>query len=469
MSPVSYWFDSAAKVWRAPGRDPLPGTVDVSADWSDSNPPWAYVDESVFTEKWPAGVTVVDIQTGSSDFYTNLQNTVNAAGKRVVVRLNAGVYSLKSFRMIGTSGDPLYSFGFWFPNLQGLLGRGPDKTFVQMDANSMSAAQLSALATKTKAAFQPLQMGFCRIDGSASSPVLLAGLTFRAADQQNMTSGASDLGIVLPQPAPHNGVVIYPNSKGIGSYVRFQAAGRASMSQPPFECGNVSSQYGDVEWNNTDFDGRRSADLDPLRPRRCTVWMGNNETTSLMTDCWLHHSNVSRYAANDENRETRGTYTLVRCKVEQITNTQNKDPNLNGGASLLGYENATPLGWESCNGTIRLTDCIVSQDNNQSAGTVPMMLQLTSVGSRNPQGGRLFVEGGEFRNTGWPHLNGFVGFRIAPNTYWWLDGFDTTLSVKNKAGVRLSPYVVTGTWPPTAASLALAGVTPQTHYLVRST
>lgn len=469
MTSVSYWLDSVSKAWKAPGRDPLPSTVDVSADWSDSNVPWAYSEESVFTEKWPAGVTVVDIQTGSSDFFTNLQNTVNAAGKRVVVRLGVGVYSLKSFRLIGASGDPLYSFGFWFPNLQGLLGRGPDKTFVQMDANSMSTAQLSALATKTKASFAPLQMGLARLDGSASSPVLLAGLTFRAADQQNMTTGASDLGIVLPQPAPHNGVVIYPNSHATVSYVRFQAAGRAAMSQPPFELANVSTQYGVTSWNNCEFDGRRSPDLDALRPRRCTVYMGNNETSATMTDCWFHHTNVSRYAVNDENRETTGTYTLIRCKGEQITNTQNKDPNINGGASLGGYENATPFGWESCNGTIRMTDCIVSQDNNQSAGTVPMMLQLTSVGSRNPQGGRLFVEGGEFRNTGWPHLNGFLGFRIAPNTYWWLDGFNTTLNVKDKAGNRLTPYVVTGTWPPTAASLALAGVTPQTHFLIRST
>lgn len=468
MTPVSYWLDSAAQVWRAPGREPIPASVDRSHDWSDTNLPWAYDDESVFRATWPAGVTVVDIQTTSSDFYTNLVNTVNAAGRRVVVRLGAAVYSLKSFRMAGSSGDPTYAFGFFIPNLQGLLGRGPDKTFVQMDANSVSVAQLDKMKTMAAAAFAPLQMGLARFDGTAASPVLLAGLTFRAADQQNLTAVGAGVSAVVPQPAPHNGVVIYPNSPAKVSYMRFQGAGRAMTSAPPFECGNISTQYAVASWNNCEFDGRRSPDLDPARPRRCGVWMGNNETLSEMTDCWFHHSNVSRYAANDENRNTQGVYRLTRCKAEQITNTQNRDPALNGGASLGGYTNATAFGWESSNATIEMNDCIVSQDNTQFSGQVPMHLQLTSVGARNPQGGRMKVVGGDYRNTGWPQLNGFVCFRIQPSTYWWTDGFDTTLAVTHRDGQRLAPYQYTGTWPPSAAQLATANVKPSTHYLIRS-
>ena len=469
MSPVSWWYDSSARVWRAPGREPLDALGIVSFDWSDTNLPWDYDDDtSRFTADWPAAVTVVDIQTGSTDFFTNLQNTVNAAGRRVVVRLREGVYSLKSFRMIGASGDPTYAFGFWFPNLQGLLGQGPDKTFVQMNANSMSQAQLDRMSTFAAADFAPLQMGLCRFDGTAASPVLLAGLTFRSADQQNITSVGAGVASYVPQPAPHQGVVLYSGVHGKVSYVRFQGAGRAMTSAPPFEMANVTTQYGTVTWDHCEFDGRRSPDLDPAQPRRCGVWMGNNETLSQMTDCWMHHSNVSRYAANDENRDTRGVYRVVRCKAEQITNTQNTDPALNGGQSLRGYTNATPFGWESSNGTIELTDCIVSQDNNQSTGQVPMHLQLTSVGARNPQGGRMTVTGGEFRNTGWPQLDGFVCFRIQAKTFWWTDGFNTTITVKHKDGQRLTPYQYTGTWPPTAAQLALAGVTPSTHYLIRS-
>ncbi len=467
MSP-SWWYDGTAKVWRAPGRDPLSAVAARSSDWSDTNLPWAYDDTSVFTKSWPAGTTIVDIQTGSSDFYTNLQNTVNAAGKRVVVRLAAGVYRLKSFRLIGASGDPTYSFGFWFPNLQGLLGQGPDKTFVQMDANSMTQAQLDKMSTFAAADFAPLQMGLCRLDGSATSPVLIAGLTFRAADQQMLTAVGAGVTSVVPQPAPHQGVVLYQGAQAKVSYVRFQGAARALTSAPPFECANAGSQYGTITWERCEFDGRRSPDLDPARPRRCGPVMVDNETLSEFTDCWFHHSNVSRYAANDENRNTQGVYRLVRCKAEHITNTQNVDPALNGGKSLGGYTNASAFGWESCNGTIELVDCIVSQDNSVSAGQVPMHLQLTTTGSRNPQGGRMTVTGGEFRNTGWPHLNGFVGFRIQKTTFWWTDGVDTTLTVKHKDGQRLTPYEVTGTWPPTAAQLALANVTPSTHYLIRT-
>src|SRR5699024_8678206 len=159
---------------------------------------------------------------------------------------------------------------------------------------------------------------------SAQSPVLLGGLTFRAADQQMVHSKHPNLvESVVPQPAPHNGVMIFPNSHAVVSHVRFQAAARAWTQYPPFECGNANSQYGTILWNTCECDGRRSPDLDPARPRRAGVLLINNETSSIMRDCWMHHSNVSRYAANDENRDTSGLYRLERCKAEQITNQRN--------------------------------------------------------------------------------------------------------------------------------------------------
>ena len=447
-----------------------PPTGQLSHDWSDTNLPWAYENTSVFTENWPADVQIVDIQTGSSDFFTNLTNTVNAAGGRVVVRLNEGVYSLNQFRKYGSGGNPTYAFGFYIPNLQGLLGRGPDKTFVQMDANSISQEQMTYISNMNPADFVPLQMGVCRFDGGSSSPVLLAGLTFRAADQNMLTTKHPNLDIVVPQPAPHNGVIIYQNSHARVQYVRFQGVGRACNSQPPFECTNVGSQYGNIRYYKCEFDGRRSPDLDPARPRRCTVVMANNEDYHLMEDCWLQHTNISRYAANDENRNTQGQYILTRSKIERISDTRNTDPALNGGQSLGGYTDPSALGWESCNGTVTLNDCIISQDNSQFQyqSTVPQHLQLTSVGSRNPQGGRFYVNGGEFRDTGWPGLSGFLRFRVSSSTYWYQDGFNTTLHVYHKDGQRLQPHQVTGNWPPSVASLAANGITPTTHYLIRS-
>ena len=440
-----------------------------SWDWSDSNLPWAYSTTSAFTADWPSGVTVVDIQTGSPDFYTNLQNTVNAAGKRVVVRLGVGVYHLKSFRMIGSSGSPTYAFGFWFPNLQGLLGQGPDKTYVQMDAGSVNQAQLDAMSQMTSASFAPLQMGFARFDGlSSSSPVLLAGLTFRGDDQPLLTDVASDVPAYAPQPAPYNGIVIYSGSYGKVSHVRFQASGHAMTSSPPFELACISTQKGNVTFNNCEFDGRLSPDLDPARPRRCTTYMGNNESLATHTDCWFHHSNVSRYAVNDQNANTTGTYSLVRCKAEQITNTHNTDPAQNNGNSLGGYTNACLFGWESCNGTINITDCIMSVDNPYTDVSISQDLQFTSVGSRDPQGGRLTVTRGVYRNTAWPTIDGYLSIRAVTGTYWYRDGFNTTMNITNDAGVRKQPYIYTASWPPSTATLNAAGVTPDTHYIVRT-
>lgn len=434
-------------------------------EWADDNLPWAYTDTAVFTEHWPTGLTIVDLQTGSGDFYTDLQNTVNTAGQRVIVRLPAGVFHFNQFRLIGSSGKATYAFGFWNANLKGLLGAGPDQTFVQMDADSMTQAQLDAMATMTAASFAPIDMGVMRIDGTQADPIYLGGLTFRSDDQQMLTAVASDVSAVVPQPAPHNGISLYPGTYGVVSYVRFQAAGRAATSAPPFECANIGSQYGGVDYYNCELDGRISPDLNAAQPRRCGVYMGNNEDYSNFHDTWLHHSNVSRYAVNDQNRNTAGLYTLTRCKIEHISDNHNTDPALNGGASLQGYTNASLFGWESCNGIIELTDVIADQDNLHTDGSIAQHLQFTSVGSRNPQGGRLTVTRGVFRNSAFPIVDGYLCMRVIPTTYWWLDGFATTMSVLDEHGnPKTAVALPSGTWPPTAASLS--GKSPDTHYLI---
>jgi hypothetical protein len=472
---VPYVYDEAESAWKARGREPLPVTppvVGLRYDWTEDNAPWAY---ATGTAPWeadlPSGIPVVNLSSTGATFWDRLNNTQAAQPGRHIIRLPDGVHQLTSFRMIGSSGDPNYAFGFWFPKLAGLIGNGADRCFVQMNANSMSTAQLNQLATLTRAAFAPSQIGFCRIDGTPTSPCYLGGITFRAADQQMLTSKGSDINMYVPQPAPHRGVFLYADGplSGVTSYCRFQGAARAAMSQPPFEHGNLEHGRGYVRHNHVEFDGRRSPALDPARPRRCGVFMLNSEYDSMLQDCWLHHSNVSRYAANDQNNSLNGVYALERCKVEQITNNENRDPALNGGNSLGEFTNASLLGWESSAATIRVTDCIVSQDNNKSAGQVPMHYQLTWVGNRNPQGGRMYVRGTLPINTGWPQLDGFHGFRIKPDTYWWTDGFNNTLFVyHHETEARLQPYVVTGTWPPTAAQLAAANVRTTTHYLIRS-
>jgi hypothetical protein len=451
---------------RATGTAVVPPPVSNS-DWSDSNPPWAYTDTSEFTADWPAGTNIVDIQTGSSDFWTNLNNTVAAAGTRCVVRLGTGTYHLKSFRLIGSSGRQDYAFGFWFPNLQGFLGEGADKTFVQMDANSMSSAQLTALSQMTAASFAPNQMGFCRLDGTnPSSPVLLAGVTFQSADQQMLTAKASDVPIVVPQPAPHMGVGLYTGAYSIISYCRFVGAGRAATSAPPFESANLSTSRGYHDIHHCEFDGRRAPWINSARPRRCSNVMGNNELEHSLRDVWMHHSNVSRYAVNDQNAATNGIYTVERVKSHNITEQQNTDPALNNGQSLGGWTNASSFGWESVSGDIFITDPNITLENTSTSGQFPAALQLTSVGSRNPQGGRMYIVGGIWKNPAYPQLNDYITMRILKTTYWYLDGLNTTIDVrKTPGGTRLLPWEYVGSWPPSASAIAAAGISPNTHYI----
>lgn len=447
------------------------------ADWSDSNPPWAWTGTVPDTSDWPVGTFFADLQTGSSDFWTNVSNTVAAAGRRVVINADPGVYHLKSFRLAGSSGDQSFSYGLWFSNLQGFKTNGPGLIKIQMDANSMSTAQLTRLSGMTLAGFNPNQMAMCRFDGNPSSPVLLSGVQFQAADQQMLTTIGADVaasGVKVPQPAPHQGVVIYllttsTVSASLISNCRFIGAGRAMNSQPPFEHANLSTAKGQHYIRDFEMDGRRDASIDPARPRRCSTVMANNELVHHLTDGWLHHSNVSRYAVNDQNAATTGDYSVLRVKIEHITETQNVDPALNGGASLGGYTNASNFGWESCGGTIDVSDSIIEVDNPNASGQFPAHFQFTvpSGTSANPRGGRLHAKGNTYKNPATPHLDGYCTVRLGTASYWWTDGAATTLDIRRADNVALIGYNVTGSWPPSLASLAAAGVSPNTHYLYK--
>jgi hypothetical protein len=442
-------------------------------DYSDNNKPTAYRSASEWESRIPANTKRVDLRTGSSDFYTNLKATVDAASEPVLVQLGEGDHILDQFRMIGPSGDPSYAFGFWFGSkLRGFCAAGPDKSFVSMAPESMTQAQLTRLSGMTQASFAPNQMGMLRLDASSAQPFFFGGLTFRAANQNQLTSIASDINYVqrptTPQPAPHQGPVIYPGSAGILSHVGFEGAGKAWNSQPPFEMANFTSARSRISFYNVDFDGRISAAYDSNRPRKCAPWMGNKEYESRMFDSWLHHSNVSRYAANDEGMSEAGrVYALTRCKLDHMGDTQNDGKG--------GFTNATPLGWESTNAELITTDVIVSQDNGNtgpSGAGIAQHLQVTHVGdaSSDTSGGRMRVYGGEFRQPIWKQLDGWLCIR-ATASHWVSDGYANTMFVYPNAdgfGTRKQPWVYSGTWPPTAAQIAAAGVNKDTHYLVRN-
>ncbi len=417
--------------------------------------PWAFTDPAVFTADWPQSTTIVNLQTGGGTFYDRLKATVDAAGQRVVVRLPAGTHSFTSFRMIGSSGSPTYAFGFWHPNLQGFLGQGPEQTIVQIEPNSVSQAQLDHMQTmEAGPSGNPNMLGFMRFDGKAASPILIAGVTFRGTDQPMLTDGTASVksyDTTFPQSAPYNGVSLYSSSPGIVSYTRFQAAGRALTALPPFEHANLGSQYSpSMQIHHCELDGRLAPEINPSQPRRCGSLMANNETLHTVTDSWLHDMHLTRYAANDQNRDTYGVYNIIRSKIN--------------------FGNKSCAGWESCAATINLTDCIMQVDTPEPSAKAANTFhtELTPVGSRsNPQGGRLNVTRGTFRSAKYPTMDGYLMVRAIASMHWVTDGYATTMRVIDANGQRKQPYVVSS-WPTSTATLSAAGVTPETHFLVRT-
>ena len=476
---VRYWFDQTLGQmggFTAPGR-PILYIKPPSAPWdySETNLPWAYTSTNDWKSLVPAGADVRPLSNVGATFRERLNNTLTD-GVRSIVELPEGDFRLLSFvEAVPANNDPLYSFGYYNRNLAGFIGQGPDKTFVTMAAGSMSQLQLDTMKRPSKLKFEPLQMGMMRFDGSIAkgNNVFLGGLTFRAEDQPNVTELNADVtGIFLPQPAPHQGIVIYSRAEVLMSHVRFQAAGRALMGQPPFEMSNFTTQYSRVTIRRCEFDGRRSADLDPFTPRRCNPIMLNNETLHDMEYVYLHDGNVSRYAANDENAETQGLYSVRKFKIERISNNFNTDPRLNNGERLGGWSPVTPFGWESSKANIILEDGFIEQTINETRnGQVPAHFQMTVVGSTepvNPQGGRFRMERVKTTYTGWPEFDGFIIGRIGKASYWRSDGYETTLQVYHpETGVRLAAFELPDAWPPRLGDLTAAGVRPETHYLIK--
>ena len=452
------------------------------ADWDDGNLPWSYNTTNQFTEGFTQGVTWTDLYTGTfaqSDLWSRITYTIAQVpgNGRVYVRIPTGVHNVTSFQTpFVIPKNPLYAFGLWFPRLSGLLGDGPDKTRIHLVANSYSQEQLDALATLNPDTFTPLGNAFARFDG-AVTPFLLGGIKFTAADQQNVTAlhpnMAAKHGIVVPQPAPHVGIHFEPApSSGTSEFIvnncAFVGCARALLGQPPFECGLINSQYTKSVFRRCDFDGRRDAEVDPLRPRRSTTALVNNEKDMSFVDCHFHHSNIGRFAGNDQNRSPAALstfYNFIRCKFDHMGDEGNTDPLINGGAPLGGVDTRyiSPFGFESTNARIRLTDCIITQNTTYARGGIA----ITQVG-RNPSGGRMEVVDCVFRYEHKPYLNGFATMMIDPSTPWYTDGPATTTSVsREETPLTCHVYPTGSSWPPTEAYITAQGLTPETHYIVR--
>lgn len=478
---VRYWSGSKWESVVLP--DVFPAVPGLDYDFNDTtNPAYGYPGGMTQAEKealwfsfWPFASslkpTIVDLISGSGNFRTDVINTLNAAGgpgTRVAVRLPAGTFHLTAF--VPTGSDPTYAFGVWDPRLVGFIGAGVE-TIIKMDANSMSTAQLTKLATLTNSTLN--NMDCMRIDGSPATPACNVGFRLIAADQQLLTSTAAGQGVVTPQPAPHGGVFYYKAgtasySASYTAYVWAEGFGRASTAAPPFEHANFRSMNGYHHYVHVRSDGRASALVDAARPRRCGVLMTNSEQEVRVKYCHIDRCNVSRYAANSQNGSAAEVQEISFTKIEQISNTQNTDPVY---GALGGYTNASCFGWETYNGQISVHDCLVSNDGTSSAGQVPAHFQFTYVsgGRADPGAGSFTAFNNTYKTTNpaWAHLDGFPIYRMVGG--WYTAGPNNVIDDRPTPGAaKRIAYVYAGTWPPSAATLAAAGVTPSTHFLVRA-
>lgn len=462
--------------------DSVAGALTLGYDWAVGNEPWrsdpgltSAQREALFTTSWPAGwdtgLTEVDISQTSGDLRTILASALASVSGRAIVRLPAGEFYDDSFEKLSTS--EVYAFGFYSSKMAVLLcPDGPENTFINQSADSLTTAQLSYLQGMSIASGETNNLASLLLGGG---DVFGAGFTLTAEDQQDLSAVAADLvakGVVVPQPAPHHGIAIGQNRKARLSYFRVVGAGAAMYASTPFEHGSITQQYGETYLDHYEFDGRRASWIDPAQPWVCGMSMFNNPGTTVISDGWEHHAPLSRIAYNSSNANTQSNVSYARVKVEYIGNNHVR-PDYNGGSSLGGTSAAACVGFESSKDQITWDHLSLTVDNTLLKSNVfSTHLSFTTVagnyahGANGPQGGRLTVLGGTFGNRAFPQLDGYLTVRVSRATYWYLDGYATTLMVYDESGARLTPWVYTGSTPPTSGQIAAAGISPSTHFIV---
>lgn len=462
--------------------------VEVDYYWTDSNRPWKYdpgttpwLDkmEEFYADK--PRPTIVPLFTSQPTFEQNYSMTIGSVpgSGRVQIQLPADpfglpkIFEMNGFKLAGSSGKATFAFGLpYSARFAGFLGHGADKSRIRMKGNSVSAAQLAEMATMTRASFAPLLMGVAYLNSPAGGNFFMGGVGWESEDQNLLTQVAADLTttsasfpipVYVPQPAPHQGIVFQGSGPIMLSHCAFIGVGRAMLSQPPFEMANISTQYTDFTAYNCESDGRRHKDIDPAQPRRCTVIMGNNETRHKLDGFWGHHSNQSRYAVNDQNRDTFGEYTIRRFRFNNISEERNIDPAINGGQPLGGSSPVTPIGFEDFAGVAILEDGFIEQAIGYTQnGQKPAHWQTTKVGSRVFPAGSLTVRRVKTTHTGYPAYNDFWTVRIGNNTPWRVgpNNYPTIKIYHPDTDVLLTPVEVLGTW-----GVVPSGANPATNYL----
>lgn len=321
-------------VWRHGGRR-YP-----AASAAAPSQPWAPLAGESVDDNVPGTVNIVnysDFDTGAGLGQT-LATIRSAQSAPYYVRLPAGTFHITDFSFAAGTGQgkgyqDINASKYW----GGLIGAGADQTFVVVDPEIMTSAQLSGVTAGNP---NPVQMMvFYAGSSGLSIPTIFSGITFRGNFQQVISLS----GLTGTAPAPYSGINLINVKTGSRvQFCRFQGFGYAAKQSPPYELGAIQSNSSDWTLYRSEIDGRLAPEIDATQPLASGGLMWNYETSAKAIDSWLHHTRRSGFAMHDhpDNTNDVGVYYCENFTVEHCSETTDSY----AGSAPVGFANSNVEG-----------------------------------------------------------------------------------------------------------------------------
>jgi len=438
--------------------------------WSSSNLPWSY---GQLQDDWPSSALALVVSytdnrwySASKTFVQILDDACSTVGD-CIIQLPAGTFHISNFNYFRTSANA-QAMGYFNANLRGLLGSGVLSTFIQVDPNSIDSTLISwqeALTTSNTCNTVAFRLG-----NNDSRDFYMAGITWLGTDQPNLNHSAiqaqpSNAPYTQDLPACWGGLVLHGVGPGsLFQNLRFIGFGHALTNSPPFETGAIGSQSDNYTLRRVEIDGQIASTFDSSRPRRSGMLMLNSELNVTLEDGYLHHSERSGYTNYGHTTAARanGSITTTNWQVEH---NADYDDGLGGSLGMPPFNHEEVLGPITHNAPIFGT---YDRENWQvSHGYVG----CSTVGTVNGLTINDPVIIGSYAQD-----NGCFSLRVPPTYYdgntnvWYTSSGSMPITV-TKNGVPLT-MVRVGSGTPygtsyTASQLQSAGITPDTHWLVK--
>jgi hypothetical protein len=330
----------------------LPSFEGPGSEYVEGFEPWRLGPGESYLDNMPTGVEVVPASyfSESDDIYAILEavetSPLTTAG--VYVELDAKTYYLSSFRSYST--DDWRGFANATRHVMGLIGQGPDSTFIRVRPDAVSSSPgaadhvLNATGGSPGTPVAVIALYFSNT--TTDVPLFFSGITFDGTLQTPFTtySTASQASFrrnhAVPSPLAWRGISLWRCIEGSRmQYCRLRGFGYALNTAPPFEAGAIETNYDDgFVLTRTEIDGRVPGSLYPTRPRASGGLMWNKGIDATVTDSWQHHTRRSGWATNTNTNGQGERYVAVNFQVEEIANDLDGYAGDNGGFNGANVE-----------------------------------------------------------------------------------------------------------------------------------